>query len=398
MKIIRYLKEHGIKRLFIVLYEYKMDLFIQKIILSFVRNKPLKNIIIIESHNDFDSNGGALYKYLIKKGFNNKYKIVWLLKNKIPKKLPDNVEAYSLFRPNFRKDYFICVAKILSADCCVTNKVRDNQKSFYLSHGAFSLKSSHGKIDIPESVDYVLIPSEYTLPIQEKQYNPSAKTKLISIGFPVHDIFFSSVSDEIKKLTEKQFKKTIIWMPTFRKGGGFHRNDSEIELPLGIPLIEDEEQYTLLDQFARNLDILLIIKIHPMQDMSTVKISDKSNIKVLTGDSVKTLNIDNYSLLKDTDALISDYSSIAYDYLMLDRPIAYVFSDLKTYKNGLVTDCPDELMAGPIIENYYDLENFILDIVTDRDLYKEKRQLLRGKIFKYCDGNSAHRLVDFMKL
>lgn len=46
------------------------------------KRKKLLDVIIIESHNDFDSNGGAFYDYLIKNNFNAKYKIVWLLKNK----------------------------------------------------------------------------------------------------------------------------------------------------------------------------------------------------------------------------------------------------------------------------------------------------------------------------
>ena len=54
----------------------------QIIFLYFTKMKPLKNIIIIESHNDFDCNGGAFYNYLIKNNYNEKYLIVWLLKNK----------------------------------------------------------------------------------------------------------------------------------------------------------------------------------------------------------------------------------------------------------------------------------------------------------------------------
>ena len=52
----------------------------------------LKDIIVLESHNDFDSNGGAFYDYLIKNGYNKKYKIVWMLKNPKPKNLPGTCE------------------------------------------------------------------------------------------------------------------------------------------------------------------------------------------------------------------------------------------------------------------------------------------------------------------
>ena len=187
-------------------------------------------------------------------------------------------------------------------------------------------------------------------------------------------------------------------MPTFRKGGGYNRNDSKIELPLGVPILEDEKQYDELNYYLKQLGVLLIIKIHPMQEKSSIKISDGSNIKILTGQDVKILGINTYQLLKETDALISDYSSISYDYLMLNRPIAYIFSDLAEYKNGLVSDAPEELMAGPIINNFTELLDFIDSVASSTDEYKGKRAELRSRIFEFCDGNSAKRLVDFMGL
>ena len=67
----------------------------------------LRNTIIIESHNDFDSNGGALYDYLIENGYNSKYKIVWLLRNSKPKNLPNNVVGFNLFKPSLIKEYYL---------------------------------------------------------------------------------------------------------------------------------------------------------------------------------------------------------------------------------------------------------------------------------------------------
>ncbi|WP_438434526.1 CDP-glycerol glycerophosphotransferase family protein [Gorillibacterium sp. sgz500922] len=386
------------KQLILVIYHYKLDLILQKLLLLFLKKKSLRDIIIIESHNDFDSNGGAFYDYLINNRYNKKYKIVWLVKNNLPKILPENVKAYSLFKPNLKKNYYICSAKYLTADCEVTGKVRNGQVSLYLTHGAFSLKNSHGRINIPENVDYILIPSEYTRNFQEKQYSPFMSTKMIVLGFPVHDIFFSEVANEMKKITSKEYRKVIIWMPTFRKGGGYKRNDSNIELPLGVPILENEKQYDELNKYLKQLDILLIIKIHPMQEKSSIKISDQSNILVLRGKDVKRFEVNTYQLLKETDALISDYSSISFDYLLLNRPIAYVFSDLDDYKNGLISDTPEELMAGHIINNFTELLGFIDEISSSTDEYKEKRVELRNRIFEFCDGNSAKRLADFMGL
>ena len=69
------------------------DKYFLKIIKKLYMNNPLEYIIIIESHNDFDSNGGAFFDYLIKNGYNKKYKIIWFLRNKCPKNLPENVKG-----------------------------------------------------------------------------------------------------------------------------------------------------------------------------------------------------------------------------------------------------------------------------------------------------------------
>lgn len=87
-----------------------------------------------------------------------------------------------------------------------------------------------------------------------------------------------------------------------------------------------------------------------MQDISDLKIKSVSNIRVLTGNDVKKLTVDNYRLMKDCDALISDYSSAAYDFLQCNKSIAYDFSDIQDYKLGLSVDNPEDYMAGHYIK------------------------------------------------
>lgn len=398
MNPIEYLKNNGVRRALKVIYCYKIDAVIRKVILFLSKNSKLKDIIVIESHNDFDSNGGAFFQYLIENGYNKKYKIVWLIKNKKPNKLPSNVTCFPLFIPSIKKDYLICKAKFFTADCMVSGKVREDQKSYFLSHGSFALKKSKGKTDIPGCVDYILIPSIYTRKIVASEYNPQPNTKLISIGLPIHDQLLKPCIPQLHKMNIDTSKKTIIWMPTFRKGGGYNRNDSFAEIPLGIPLVTNTEQLYELNQILKENNAQMIIKIHPMQDMSTVHIENQSNIKLLTGAMCKELEINNYELLKETTAMISDYSSIAFDYLFLNKPIGYIFSDLKEYKRGLLVDDPSEYMAGPIIYNLQQLKSYIIDVLHGKDEFEDNRLKLKHKIFDFDDGYSCKRLVEHMGL
>ena len=181
----------------------------------------------------------------------------------------------------------------------------------------------------------------------------------------------------------------ILWMPTFRKGGGYHRNDSRKEQKLGIPLIETQEQYLKLNNYLAENDVFLIIKIHPKQDLENLKIKDESNIKVLTGETVKKLEIDNYALMKCADALISDYSGAAYEYLQLDRPIGYVLDDVNDYIAGFVVEDIHTLIAGAEIYNFEQLESFIVNVVSENDTFKERREKIRNYIYEYHDANSS---------
>ena len=400
MNPIKYLKKNGIKHTLEIVYVYKLEDILERLMYLVTRNIELKDTIMIESHNDFDCNGGAFYNYLIKNGYNRKYKIVWLVRKKVTDDLPENVETVPLYGPNLRKDYYVCTSKYFTFDCENVRKMRDNQIMVYCSHGAGGLKNAKGKLHLPPYVDYILVQSKAYAPIQANQWSVTSPDKsIIAIGYPAQDIFFDeSKSDEIRKITSRKYKKVILWMPTFRKGGGYHRNDSRKEQKLGIPLIETQEQYLKLNNYLAENDVFLIIKIHPKQDLENLKIKDESNIKVLTGETVKKLEIDNYALMKCADALISDYSGAAYEYLQLDRPIGYVLDDVNDYIAGFVVEDIHTLIAGAEIYNFEQLESFIVNVVSENDSFKERREKIRNYIYEYHDANSSKRLAELLGL
>lgn len=400
MKAFDYIQRNGIKHTLNVVYMYKIDIVIQKFLGLFLKNKPLKKVIMIESHNDFDSNGGAFYDYLIKNGYNKKYKIIWLIKHpkSVPHKLPENVEWVCEYKPGFKKNYYKWVAKWFSADQNCFRKLRNTQITIYLSHGSVGLKDCTGMITLPDNLDHCLTASEYTAPIDARQLlwpYPDRRQKIC--GFPVHDFFYSDTPGDLSKLFLKNVKKAILWMPTFRKGFG-NRNDSTIQQPLGIPLIANYSDYEKLNDYLQKKNVFLILKIHPKQDLEVLKVGDLSNIKVLTGETVKIKGIDANRLMKDVDGLISDYSSAAYDFLHVNKPIAYDFSDIESYSRGIVVEDPHEMMAGYEIRNLSDMYAFIDDIVSDKDLYYSERQELFDRLFKYHDGNSCRRIAELLGL
>lgn len=399
MNAFQYLRKNGIKHTIKVIYVYKIDIIIREILGVILKNRPLQDIIVIESHNDFDSNGGAFYNYLIKNGYNRKYKIVWAIKHPetVPQSLPENVTWYAAHKPGIKKNYYKWIAKYFTSDNDCSAKLRDNQKAIYFGHGGFGLKNCKGYIKLPEKLDYVAMPSKYLKNIFSDQLMlASNDPRLCYIGFPYVDNFYDGKEGDLHKITMKTYQKVILWMPTFRKGGGYNRQDSETIGDLGIPLIYNMSDYYKLNEFLRENNSFLILKIHPMQDIENLRIKSTSNICVLTGNDVKRLMVDNYRLMKDCDALISDYSSAAYDFLQCNKPIAYDFSDIQGYKVGLSVKNPEDYMAGHYIKDFNDMISFISDILNGVDCYYEKRQILRNKIFDYYDGNNSQRAAKLL--
>ncbi|MCI9182838.1 MAG: teichoic acid biosynthesis protein TagF [Acholeplasmatales bacterium] len=400
MAILGYIKKHGILHAIQVFYKYKLNIIYCKFINLFFKNKKLLNMIIIESHNDFDCNGGAFYDYLVKNNYNEKYKIIWLLKNKKRKLKEKNVKQLYLFKPSFRKAYYICRAKFFTFDNTYTAKIRPDQITIYFTHGAVSLKNCYGQIHIPDAVNYILSPSKNYDEVLCKQYGILyPDTRFIHPGFPCHDVLYQDIPNELEKITTKKYNKIILWMPTFRKGGGYKRNDSLVDQRFGIPLIDTEEELKLLQDFLKERNNLLIIKIHPKQDLNTIKsLYNQENIIILTGKKMKDLNLDNYRLFKSCDAIISDYSAVAFSFLLLNKPIGFILSDLKEYKLGVSVENIEDYLVGPSIYTFEDFVNFVDDVDKEKDTFAEKREELIDFLYKYKDGNSCKRIVEILGL
>ena len=103
------------------------------------------------------------------------------------------------------------------------------------------------------------------------------------------------------------------------------------------------------------------------------------NIMVINKDA------DPYVFLKLADVLITDYSSIYFDYLLLNRPIIFFAYDLKEYlkdSREMYFDY-DEFTPGEKVWDYQGLKNSIVKAIYCSGEYKEARNLIRKYVFNY---------------
>lgn len=356
-------------------------------------------VIAFESLNDFDCNSGALYDYMIENHLNEKYKIIWLVKNKenLTKLDVKNVKCVDFNNRSFKDKIMLRRAKYLFWDNVPIEKYSNKQKSIYLTHGFPAIKNVKGIINVPEDCDYFLATSKKMTNHAIEQFSIQDSTEIIYAGLPRTD-YLKEKKEEIKKIVDKDFNKIIIWMPTFRKAKNSDRSDSDKEFKLGIPLIQTEKDFERINNELKKNNDLLILKIHGGQDKSVLKLKDMSNIKIITVDDEKRLKIHLYKLIACTDALLTDYSSVSFDYFLMNKPIGYIIDDIKEYKLGFAFDSVYDYMPGSLINNTNDLIKFIKDVSAGKDENKKQRNKVLKEINEYQDFDNRERILNYFNI
>ena len=105
-------------------------------------------------------------------------------------------------------------------------------------------------------------------------------------------------------------------------------------------------------------------------------------------------------MLGYADALISDYSSVAVDYTLLDRPIAFTLDDYDVYGNSRGFNWPNvrDYLPGEELFAFDDFLRFVNDVATGKDRSHEKRQRLRQAFHSFFDDKSSERVVEALRI
>jgi hypothetical protein len=96
--------------------------------------------------------------------------------------------------------------------------------------------------------------------------------------------------------------------------------------------------------------------------------------------------------------MISDYSSVTLDYLILNKPVIYLNSLAEDYSKtrGMILEDNYEItMPGIKVVTYKDLERELIENL-ETDKYKQEREKSLPLVHKYCDNKSAERVYEKM--
>lgn len=368
--------------------------FTKKVIRRIFSVFPTRKYVFFESKPDFSDNTKSVFNEMLLRGLNNKYKLVWRVSDK-NKRFPEykNVKFVDN-RTIFNKAEYAYYT--LFAKCIITcNEIMPSnskkQVSFYLTHGT-PIKKLRGKYTIPTRVNYACIASEKTKELMAYEFSYDIN-KIYAFGFPRNDTLIDTKL-KFNEVFEESFSKIIVWYPTYRKHKGGTNNVTKNSLPV----LHNSEQATMLNEFLSKLDVLLVLKPHFVQDVSYIKDYNLSNIKFIDDSFFEKNNITSYEFVGSCDALITDYSSIYFDYLLADKPIAVVWEDIEEYRQnqGFAIDVDYYLKGAEKIYNIEDFKNFIMNVANGIDNLKSERKEINEWANYSNDGQNSKRVVDFI--
>lgn len=353
---------------------------------------PTSKSIVFESMPDFSDNTQAVYKEMLNQGLNRKYKFVWLCNSNDSCKEKEKNELILTPKNKILRWYYTRFSKCLISCNNTLSTSKKGQVSFYLTHGS-PIKSVRHYYNIPHNVDYIITASEEMNRHCCYELNFDIK-RSIPLGYPRNDVLCKN-----NKRTSAYFgneaDRVIIWYPTVRQNKRGRKTASKHALPL----IHDPDIAKELNDYAKKHNTIIVLKPHFAQDISYIKDLDLTNIIFIDDSFFKKHNITSYEFISSCDAMITDYSSVYYDYTLCNKPIAVIWEDIDEYRiePGFAIDLDDYLKGAEKIYSLNDFKQFILDLEMKNDKLYEQRNEIKDRVNFSSDGKSSLRVVNFIK-
>lgn len=215
-------------------------------------------------------------------------------------------------------------------------------------------------------------------------------------GMPRNDLLFERDSKEkLEKICNRKLNgdKKIFYLPTWRKAkNGIVESNREWGTIFGFQNETEEEIIKLVE---RN-KLYFFIKLHPFEynKFKSSNIFNHERIILLTDEMLIKYKIHLYELFGCADVLITDYSSVFFDTLLIDLPIIFVPVDQKEYgeNRGFLLEPYSMFTPGPNVYSLYELEKELTNYLSGIDKYKERRKQVKEVVFKYNDNKSSLRV------
>lgn len=217
--------------------------------------------------------------------------------------------------------------------------------------------------------DYVISNADYWKPVFARSFDVKEE-KVITTGMPRLDILLEKKETTFfERYPQCKNRRLVLYAPTFRGNiiDGFEMIVPDIS-KMDIPS-----------------DTLILYKFHPL-------LGDKK----LEGEQCINMNEEDlYELMHVSDILVSDYSSVFFDWSLLNKPYISYIPDIDTYREsiGLNIDYENDF-PGPICHDETELSRALH---IDMTIYQDQQRQFKEKYMKYDDGHNTERVVQLIE-
>ncbi len=382
----------------------KLKAIVIKVYKLACRVLPLnKNIILFESNlgRNYTGSPRAIYEEMVRQGLDTKYRCYFILE-KPDTPLPGSAKAVK--RTRLFYFYLFAIAGIWVCDTRLPKYIIKRPGCTYIQtwHGT-PLKK------LALDMDTVFMAGEKGIDNYKKNFYDNAKTwdylvsqnrfsteifrrafafdkEMLEIGYPRNDVLFAKNNSADITQLKKQLglpldKKIILYAPTWRDNEYYGKGNYKFNPPLDF----QELQNKLSDEFV------MIVKYHYL-------VMDQVDWTPYKGFVYSCdLSFDIADLYLVSDMMITDYSSVMFDYSLLKRPMLFFCYDLEQYKDTLRGFYFDFLAEapGPVTLTTEELITAIKEY--DPMQYQEKQNAFYRKFNHADDGRASERVVELIQ-
>ena len=364
-------------------------------------------IILFESSNgrNYTGNPRSIYEEILSQGLENEFKCIWIFSN-TDTEVPGN--AIKVKRSYFKFLYYTLRSGAWVFDSRHLYYLKKNKKTKYIQtwHGTPLKKLAldmdyidmSGNQDIEKYHDdfrknsaiwdYLISQNKFSSEVFRRAFD--FKGEMLEIGYPRNDILINKNNkediDKIKsRLNISKEKKVILYAPTWRDNQYYAKGKYKFATEMDF------------DAMAKELsdDYVLIVKFHYLvkENIDWTKYNDF----IIECDA----DWDIQELYLISDMMITDYSSVMFDYSILKRPMIFFTYDLENYKNKLRDFYFDmfEEVPGPICETNDEMIYFIKNYTEKGYMseFGEKYQKWSEKFNTFDDGKASKKIIELIR-
>lgn len=361
----------------------------------FVKLPVKDNWVICESFfgKSYSDSPKYIYEYL-SKNYPDKYKFIWVVNKstKIPYK-HTRVRRFSI-----RYAYYLARCKYYIFNVRQPNWVIKREGNVFLQtwHGTPLKRLVFDQEEVMTASplykaqfykqsrlwDYLVSANEFSSKVFRSAF--LYDKEILEYGYPRNDLMYhpekERIAEEIKrKLHIPKGKKTILYAPTWRDDEYYGKGKYKFTLKLNLRLLKEQ----------LGSDYVVLLRTH-------YYIADNLDVRGL-GDFV--VNVSKYNDVTElyliSDILITDYSSVFFDYANLKRPILFYTYDLEKYRDmlrGFYLDIEKD-MPGPLLFTDEEVVDAIKNIDQISEEYKEKYDEFYDKFCSLDNGQASKNVA-----